>query len=230
MQQTYDEIQNKQARLQAQCDALQLSLQTTRQELADLQAQHTELKKAYDILRRNYEHLRNLKNQLPHHELLAIPSPEQTEENASALSGEDLQWSSSDEFLSQAIRIIRDNMDNANLNIELFAKKMNISRSMLFRKLKATTGLAPVDFVHRIRITYSIELLKSDYNFSQIAYMTGFNDPKYFTKCFKRYTGMTPSKWKEKRLQKLGKKSHKEILSHNSSYQFGNNLNEDLYL
>ena len=107
---------------------------------------------------------------------------------------------------------------------------MNISRSMLFRKLKATTGLAPVDFVHRVRITYSIELLRGDYNFSQIAYMTGFNDPKYFTKCFKRYTGMTPSEWKEKRRQQASNKPPKEILSHNSSYQFGNNLNEDLYL
>lgn len=230
MKQAYDDPQNKHARLQAQYDVLQQSYQSAKQELIGLQGKYAELKKAYDILRQEYEHLRSREKKLLNNKSLTVISQEPSLENASALPGENLQWNSSDEFLSQAIRFIRDNMDNANLSIEEFAKQMNISRSMLFRRLKATTGLAPVDFVHRVRITYSIELLKSDYNFSQIAYMIGFNDPKYFTKCFKRYTGMTPSEWKEKRLRRISNKSHKKILSHNSSYQFGNNLSENLYL
>ena len=84
---------------------------------------------------------------------------------------------------------MRENMDNAGLSIELFAKRMNISRSMLYRKIKSVTGLTPVEFMHRVRIAYAIELLRGDYNFSQIAYMTGFNDPKYFTKCFQALHG-----------------------------------------
>lgn len=230
MQQTYDELQDKQARLQAEYDDLQQRYQATRQEIDTLQDQYAELQKAYDKLRQECERLRSSDDAHPNRKSLATQTPAHAAESMSVLPGGDLPWNSSDEFLSQALRFIRDNMDNANLNIEEFAKQMNISRSMLFRKLKATTGLAPVDFVHRVRITYSIELLRGDYNFSQIAYMTGFNDPKYFTKCFKRYTGMTPSEWKEKRRQQAGNKPPKEILSHNSSYQFGNNLNEDLYL
>lgn len=230
MQQTYDELQDKQARLQAKYDDLQQRYQATRQEINTLQDQYAELQKAYDKLRQECERLRSSDDAHPNRKSLATQTPAHAAESMSVLPGGDLPWNSSDEFLSQALRFIRDNMDNANLNIEEFAKQMNISRSMLFRKLKATTGLAPVDFVHRVRITYSIELLRGDYNFSQIAYMTGFNDPKYFTKCFKRYTGMTPSEWKEKRRQQAGNKPPKEILSHNSSYQFGNNLNEDLYL
>lgn len=144
------------------------------------------------------------------------------------LPGEDAQWDSKEEFLSQIIQFMRDNMDNSDLNIEFFAQQMNISRSMLCRKIKTVTGLTPVEFMHRVRITYAVELLKSDYTFSQIAYMTGFNDPKYFTKCFKRYTGLTPSEYKEKRLQKHNK-GNKELFSHNSSYQFANYLGEDLY-
>lgn len=136
-------------------------------------------------------------------------------------------WNSNDEFLTQIIQIMQKNIDNANIRIEDISKEMNISRSMLCRKIKATTGLTFVEFMHRVRITYSIELLKSDYTFSQIAYMTGFNDPKYFTKCFKRYTGLTPSEYREKRLQKKG--NNKDILSHNKSYQFGNYLGEALY-
>lgn len=140
----------------------------------------------------------------------------------------DMPWSRSDAFLSEAVRYIRDNIDDTNLSIETFARHMNISRSMLYRRIKAATGLTPVELVHRIRITQSIKLLRSDYNFSQIAYMTGFNDPKYFTKCFKRYTGVTPSRWREMRRRK-GAKEGKDILSHDSSYRFGNYLVEDLY-
>lgn len=41
-------------------------------------------------------------------------------------------------------------------------------------------------------------IVKSNYNFSQIAYMVGFSDPKYFTKCFKKDKGMTPSEYRER--------------------------------
>ncbi len=239
MQQEYDKLLDKQKRLQADYASLEQAHNRTREELDKLQADYACLKKNHDELQEECRRLRQACDDLqqqtgaggkhPNQKVLDAATATHGKEAASVFPGDDLPWNSSDEFLSQAIRFIRDNMDNANLSIEEFAKQMNISRSMLFRKLKATTGLAPVDFVHRVRITYSIELLRGDYNFSQIAYMTGFNDPKYFTKCFKRYTGMTPSEWKEKRLQKAGK-PHKEIFSHNNSYQFGNNLNEDLYL
>ena len=198
MQQTYDELQDKQARLQAEYDDLQQRYQATRQEINTLQDQYAELQKAYDKLRQECERLRSSDDAHPNRKSLATQTPAHAAESMSVLPGGDLPWNSSDEFLSQALRFIRDNMDNANLNIEEFAKQMNISRSMLFRKLKATTGLAPVDFVHRVRITYSIELLRGDYNISQIAYMTGFNDPKYFTKCFKRLHRHDPQRMERK--------------------------------
>lgn len=49
-----------------------------------------------------------------------------------------------------------------------------------------------MDFIREIRIKRAVQLIDSgEYNFSQIAYMTGFSDPKYFSKCFKRLWGHT---------------------------------------
>lgn len=102
-------------------------------------------------------------------------------------------------FVAKITAFIKENIDNSELNIEEFAKRQNISRSSLYRQIKAATGLTPIEFIHKARINYSIELMKSDYTFSQIAYMTGFNDPKYFSKCFKKYMGMTPTEYKERK-------------------------------
>jgi AraC-like DNA-binding protein len=57
--------------------------------------------------------------------------------------------------------------------------------------------MPPVDFIREIRVKRAAQLIRSDvYNFSQIAYMTGFSDPKYFSRCFKKHMGVTPSEYK----------------------------------
>lgn len=59
--------------------------------------------------------------------------------------------------------------------------------------------MAPLDFVRHLRMQRAEELVeKSDATFSEIAYSVGFTDPKYFTKCFKKETGMTPSEYRQK--------------------------------
>ena len=79
-------------------------------------------------------------------------------------------------------------------------EQMMLSRTIFYRKLKSIVGLTPVDFIREIRIKRAVQLIDSDeYNFSQVAYMTGFNDPKYFSKCFKKVIGITPSEYKERK-------------------------------
>ena len=57
-----------------------------------------------------------------------------------------------------------------------------------------------MNFICQIRIKRAVQLFDSgEYNISQIAYMTGFNDPKYFSRCFKKIVGVTPSEYKEKK-------------------------------
>ena len=61
------------------------------------------------------------------------------------------------------------------------------------------TGLSPVDLLKQMRLERAKVLLNSTTKtVSEIAYSIGFTDPKYFTKCFKKVTGMTPSEYREK--------------------------------
>lgn len=100
-------------------------------------------------------------------------------------------------FMQQAMEFMEAQMDNAELTIDDFAVQLGVSRTILYRKMKSIVGVSPVDFIREIRIKRAVQLLDSgEYNISQIAYQTGFSDPKYFSKCFKKQTGMNPTEYK----------------------------------
>jgi YesN/AraC family two-component response regulator len=101
------------------------------------------------------------------------------------------------EMMKKLMDFMEDNISNTELKIEDLADAVNLGRSVFYGKIKSITGMTPVDFVRHIRILRAEELItRSDYSFSQIAYMVGFSDPKYFSKCFKKETGMTPSEYR----------------------------------
>ena len=105
-----------------------------------------------------------------------------------------------EQFMEKVMAYMEEQMDNAELTIDQFAEQLMLSRTIFYRKLKSIVGLTPVDFIREIRIKRAVQLIDSDeYNFSQVAYMTGFNDPKYFSKCFKKVIGITPSEYKERK-------------------------------
>lgn len=105
-----------------------------------------------------------------------------------------------EQFMKKVMAYMEEQMDNAELTIDEFAEQLMLSRTIFYRKLKSIVGLTPVDFIREIRIKRAVQLIDSDeYNFSQVAYMTGFNDPKYFSKCFKKVIGITPSEYKERK-------------------------------
>lgn len=75
----------------------------------------------------------------------------------------------------------------------------DVGRTVFYNKVKSLTGMPPVQFLRQIRIKIAAKLLvTNEYNVSEIAYMTGFSDIKYFRKCFKTVFGLTPSAYKEK--------------------------------
>ena len=76
---------------------------------------------------------------------------------------------------------------------------MNMSRTVLYTKLKALTGQNLSEFIRMIRLKKSGQLLiQTQMNISQIAFEVGFNDLKYFRECFKEYFEVTPSEYKRK--------------------------------
>ena len=99
-------------------------------------------------------------------------------------------------FMRRAIQIVEDNLDNMNLGVEMMADELGMSRTNLHRKLKSVTGLAISEFIQDFRLRRAAQLIakKAD-TISQIAYQTGFSDQSYFTKCFKKKFGKTPSEF-----------------------------------
>ena len=101
-------------------------------------------------------------------------------------------------FMEQVMAFMEEQMSNSELTVDDFANKLFLSRSIFYRKLKSIVGVAPIDFIRDMRIKRAGQLIESgEYNFSQVAYMTGFTDPKYFSKSFKKQMGMTPTEYKE---------------------------------
>lgn len=111
-----------------------------------------------------------------------------------------LTISSMDEkLLEKAMKCIEKNIDNFDYDVDAFVSDMAIGRTLMYRKIKDITGMSVKEFIMDIRLKRAIQLIKdSDYNISEISWMTGFINPKYFSVCFKRHFDMTPSEYKKK--------------------------------
>ena len=103
------------------------------------------------------------------------------------------------EFLNKVIGTISGNMSSESFNVELLAEKLFISRSLLHKKLASLTGESPVELIRRIRLIKSTELMEKKFgNISLIAMEVGFNSSAYFTECFKKQFGISPSQYLNK--------------------------------
>ncbi|MEM8527857.1 MAG: response regulator [Bacteroidota bacterium] len=106
--------------------------------------------------------------------------------------------SQDDRFLKEVMEYVEDEIDNPDLEIEAMAKHVNMSRSQLYRKLKAITGDSPSTFIRNIRLERAKDLLlQRKATVSEIAYDLGFSTLSYFTRCFKEKFGVSPTKIKE---------------------------------
>lgn len=102
-------------------------------------------------------------------------------------------------FMEQVVQLMEKNMDNGNLVVDDLVAGLAVSRSVFFKKLKSLTGLAPVEFIREMRIHRAAQLIvQGEYTMTQIAYMVGISDSRYFSKCFKQQMGMTPTEYKER--------------------------------
>lgn len=100
------------------------------------------------------------------------------------------------EFLDKLTEIVETNLETEDLDINFIKEKMNMSYSTFYRKVKGLTGLTPNEYIRKIRLKNSLQLLLSgSYQVSEVAYMSGFNDVVYFRKCFKEEYGMAPSEY-----------------------------------
>lgn len=101
-------------------------------------------------------------------------------------------------MMENLLAYIEDHIADSELKIEDLAVAVNMGRTVFYNKVKAIVGMSPVELLRHIRIQHAEEMIaKSNEPFSQIAYAVGFSDSRYFGKCFKKQTGLTPSEYRE---------------------------------
>lgn len=104
-----------------------------------------------------------------------------------------------DATTARILKYVTEHIDTPDLKIDNIADAMGMSRSVLYLKIKQQLGMTPIDFVRHVRIMRACELLKNtDESLSSVAFAVGFSDPKYFSKVFKRETGIVPTEYRER--------------------------------
>ena len=105
------------------------------------------------------------------------------------------------QLMEQLIDYIETNLANPDLRIEDLAAALCLGRTVFYNKVRTLVGMSPVELLRHIRIQHAeVMVAKSNEPFSQIAYAVGFSDPRYFGKCFKKQTGLTPSEYREQHI------------------------------
>jgi signal transduction histidine kinase/DNA-binding response OmpR family regulator/ligand-binding sensor domain-containing protein len=107
----------------------------------------------------------------------------------------DVTVSSVDEaFLKKVLSAVEANLADEGFHLEELSQRLGMSRTQLYRKLTALTGQAPWAYIRFIRLHRAMGLLqKNSGTVSEIAYRVGFNDPSYFSKCFHKQFGKSPT-------------------------------------
>jgi AraC-like DNA-binding protein len=94
------------------------------------------------------------------------------------------------------IAIIDHHLDDSDFGLEQLLAEIGMSKSTLYRQLKTETDMTPSDFIRNIRLKRACEMLLSQkMTVAEVAYATGFSNPKYFTRCFKDMFGKTPTEY-----------------------------------
>lgn len=105
-----------------------------------------------------------------------------------------------EKFLRDVIKIVEDNMMESDFDIDKIASSTTLGRTTFYNKLKGLTGMSPVEFVRDIRVKRALQYLESgQYSVSEAAYQAGFNNPHYFSQCFKKKYGYSPSEFLKQR-------------------------------
>lgn len=137
-------------------------------------------------IRKNQEH--ESKNSMAHFLEGMLEEPERQEEAAP----------SDPEFRRKLDTVIRENLSNPDLDVKFLTEHLLMSRTTLYDKVKQETGMGVKDYINRLRIERSVDLLlHTDMNINEISYEVGFSYPRYFSTSFKNMKGVTPTRFKQ---------------------------------
>ena len=99
------------------------------------------------------------------------------------------------DFVDKATRLIVENLSDSTFSIDRLCREMAMSRTLFYVKLKSYTGKSPQDFIRIIRLEHAAALLRNGRGVAEVSSLAGFENPKYFSTVFKKYFGVSPSKY-----------------------------------
>ncbi|MDA3882201.1 MAG: response regulator [Bacteroidales bacterium] len=99
-------------------------------------------------------------------------------------------------IVKKIVDIMNENLNNPDYSVDLISQELGLSRTQFWRKTKQAFNQSPGDLIRDIRLQKAKEMLESGtYRISDIAYNVGFNDPRYFSRCFSQKFGISPSEY-----------------------------------
>ena len=100
-------------------------------------------------------------------------------------------------FVKRLDSIVYSRLGEQDLSVDKVAGLLHLGRTIFYKKVRGTTGYTPNEYIRVIRLSKAAELLKEgEKNVSEVAYAVGFDNPYYFSKCFKEQFGMPPSQYR----------------------------------
>lgn len=106
------------------------------------------------------------------------------------------------QFLAAIDTVLEDNLVNEQLDVNLLADAIHLSRSQLFRKLRSITGESPSGYIRKFRLEKARNLLQNEYvTVAEVSFLVGFNSPSYFSKCFSDQFGTSPGMYTRSKIK-----------------------------
>ncbi len=103
-------------------------------------------------------------------------------------------------FMDRIMKVLEENYANPDLNVMMIAEAMGMQRTEVSKQLQSNVGVTTSQFIRNYRLDLAKKMLEdnvADRNITEIAFRVGFNDPKYFTRCFSQRFGVAPSAYKK---------------------------------
>ena len=100
--------------------------------------------------------------------------------------------------MDRVMELMEEHYGDSEFGVTEFCEALGMSRSVVSKRLNSETGLSTGQFIRSYRLNIAKEMLvknSGNRNITEIAYKVGFNDPKYFTRCFTKLYGSSPTNY-----------------------------------
>ncbi len=102
-----------------------------------------------------------------------------------------------EQLVVAAWKYVEENMARTDLSVEDLSQALDMERVVLYKKLLQITGKTPIEFIRIIRLKHAAQMLREGQrSVTEVAYLAGFNNPKYFINYFKEEFGVSPAEFK----------------------------------